>query len=147
MSKKKKKLTKARLAHGIKHGYRSGLEEKIAAELDAQNVQYGYETMKIEFVQPEKKRKYTPDFVLPNGIIVETKGRFTTEDRHKHLWIKEQHPDLDIRFVFSNPNTRIRKGSNTTYAIWCQKNGFQFAARSIPQAWLNEKPKKKKKKK
>lgn len=143
--KKKQKASKAdRLAHGIKHGYRSGLEEKIAAELQAQGVPYEYESMKIQYLQPEKKRKYTPDFILPNGIIIETKGRFIPEDRQKHLLIKEQHPDLDIRFVFTNPNTPIRKGSNTTYAMWCQRNGFMFAARSIPEAWIKEKPKKKK---
>ena len=61
-----------------------------------------YETQKIPFLQPEKKRSYTPDFWLPNNIVVETKGFFTVQDRQKHIWIKEQYPKLDLRFVFSN---------------------------------------------
>ena len=32
---------------------------------------------------------YTPDFVLPNGVIIETKGRFVAADRRKHLEIKK----------------------------------------------------------
>lgn len=81
---------------------------------------------------------YTPDFVLANGIIVETKGRFITSDRQKHLMIKEQHPDLDIRFVFSNPNSKLYKGSKTTYADWCDKHGFKWAKEEIPLEWIKE---------
>jgi hypothetical protein len=92
-------------------------------------------------VKPEKKAKYTPDFLLPNGIIVETKGRFLTEDRQKHLLIQAQHPELDIRFVFSNSRARISKASSTTYAMWCEKHGFRYADKLIPQAWLMEKSK------
>ena len=51
--------------------------------------------------------KYKPDFVLPNGIIIETKGQFLSSDRTKHKLIAKQNPLLDIRFVFSNPNTKI----------------------------------------
>jgi hypothetical protein len=77
-----------------------------------------------------------PDFVLPNGIIIETKGRFVTADRQKHILILEQHPHLDIRFVFSSSRTRISKKSRTTYATWCESHGFQYADRLIPEAWL-----------
>lgn len=129
---------------GVTNGYRSGLETRVAAELEAKGVEVRYEDpdCRIPYVKPEKPSRYTPDFVLPNGIIVETKGRFLTEDRQKHLLIQAQHPDLDIRFVFSNPNARINKGSPTTYATWCSKRPkpFMFAARSIPDAWLKEPP-------
>jgi hypothetical protein len=118
--------------------YRSGLEDKIVAELKALKILFTYEQHVIQYVKPARNAKYTPDFVLPNGIIVETKGRFVTADRQKHLQIKEQHPDLDIRFVFSNSNNRISKQSKTTYAMWCEKNGFLYADRSIPSAWLKE---------
>ncbi len=87
-----------------------------------------------------KPRHYTPDFPLRNGIIVETKGRFVTEDRVKHKLIKEQHPDLDIRFLFSNSRTKLSKGSPTTYGMWCTKHGFDYADKTIPQAWLDEPP-------
>lgn len=123
---------------GIREGYRSGLEEVIADQLRAKGIDPQYESTKIDYVKPSKKAKYTPDFILPNGIIIESKGRFVTADRQKHLLIKEQHPDLDIRFVFSNSRGRISKLSATTYAMWCQKNGFKYADKEIPEAWLKE---------
>jgi len=121
---------------GIREGYRSGLEERVAGELKALGIPVLFETELIEFEQPPKKRRYHPDFKLPNGILIETKGRFTSQDRQKHVWIKDQHPEIDLRFVFSNPNSRIAKGSRTTYAMWCEKNGFKYAKGSIPSAWL-----------
>lgn len=122
----------------ISKGYRSGLEERIAQELRDQGVGYTYEQEVIRYVKPERTAKYTPDFVLENGIIIETKGRFLTEDRQKHLLVKKQHPDIDIRFVFSRSKTRISKQSKTTYADWCEKHGFLFADVSIPPEWLKE---------
>lgn len=97
-----------------------------------------YETLKIPFTRPARKTFYKPDFPLPNKIIVETKGEFPTKDRQKHLAIRDQYPHLDIRFVFSNPNTRISKQSRTTYAAWCEKNKFMYAKGSVPKAWLDE---------
>lgn len=97
-----------------------------------------YEELKLEYEKPPSKHKYTPDFELPNGIVVETKGRFTAEDRAKHLLVKRQHPGRDIRFVFSNSRARLYKGSPTTYAAWCEKNGFRFADKLIPAGWLKE---------
>lgn len=99
---------------------------------------YEYESFKIHFVEPAKKRSYMPDFKLPSGIIIETKGRFLTADRQKHLLVKAQHPELDIRFVFSSSKTKIAKRSPTTYADWCRKNGFQFADKTAPEEWLKE---------
>lgn len=125
---------------GLKYGFRSGLEEKIAADLTEKGIEFAYEQLKVPFVKPPKPSKYTPDFELPNGIIVESKGRFLTEDRQKQLMVKSQHPDLDIRFVFSNSKARITKRSATTYAHWCEKNGFQYADKTIPEEWLNEPP-------
>lgn len=86
--------------------------------------------------------KYKPDFPLPNGIIVETKGWFKPEDRRKHLIIKMQHPAIDIRFVFQRSRAFITKGSKTTYGMWCEKNGFKYADKVIPDAWLKEKTRK-----
>lgn len=122
----------------LKHGCRSGLEEAVSAELAAKGIRFKYEQLMIPYVQPTKPRKYTPDFLLFNGIIIETKGRFVTADRQKHLLVKAQYPDLDIRFVFSNPNQRIGKKSKTTYAIWCESKGFLYAKVHVPDAWLIE---------
>lgn len=124
---------------GLKYGFRSGLEEAIAQDLTLKGVGFTFEELTIPYVKPEKPSRYTPDFVLTNGIIIESKGRFLTEDRQKHLLIQKQHPDLDIRFVFSNSRTKISKRSKTTYADWCIKHGFLYADKEIPDAWLKEK--------
>lgn len=125
-------------ARAIRAGYRSGLEEQIAKELRDLKVPVKYEEKKIKWVD-HKVRTYTPDFELPNGIIIESKGRFVAADRRKHLEIKKQFPEYDIRFVFSNPNAKLSKNSNTTYAQWCKRNGFEYAWRSIPLDWIKEK--------
>lgn len=127
-------------AKAIAEGWRSGLEEVTGKDLTSRGVSYTYEQEVIEYLKPARKARYTPDFkLLANGIIVETKGRFVTADRQKHLLVKEQRPDLDIRFVFSNPNTRISKQSKTTYAQWCEKYGFKYAKGRVPQEWVDEK--------
>jgi hypothetical protein len=123
---------------GLKYGFRSGLEEKIAAQLKAADVPYRFEEDHIEYLKPARTARYTPDFVLPNGIVVETKGRFVTEDRQKHIQVKAQHPGIDLRIVFSNSRSRISKKSSTTYGMWCERQGIKYADRSIPAAWLAE---------
>ena len=120
-----------------KYGYRSGLEHKISIYLNELKVEYGYENIKIEW-EDLAYRTYTPDFVLNNGIIIETKGRFMNDDRRKHIAIKEQHPELDIRFVFTNANSKLYKGAKSRYCDWCDKYGFKWSHRVIPQEWLTE---------
>ena len=126
MPKKKKTLSK--------QTFRSGFEERIASQLKRCGIDYTYESLVIEY---KRLSTYTPDFILPNGIIIETKGRWVTEDRSKHLLIKEQHPDLDIRLLFQNAHNKIRKGSKTTYAMWCEKKGILYAHKQIPKSWLS----------
>ena len=123
----------------IREGYRSGLEDLVAKQLQAAGKPFEYEPKegKIEYTKPTTSHKYTPDFVFKN-FIVETKGRFVTADRKRHKLIKEQHPDIDIRFVFSNSKTRISKTSKTTYGKWCELNGFKYADKLIPDSWLKE---------
>ena len=133
-----RKISKAR-ASAIKHGYRSGFEHTVSKELTEAKVKFEYETTVISYIKPETNHTYTIDFTLPNGILVETKGRWVLEDRKKHLLIKKQHPELDIRFVFMNPNGKIRKGSKTTYANFCDKHGIIWADKQIPKTWYKEK--------
>jgi hypothetical protein len=66
---------------------------------------------------------------------------FTAIDRRKHLAIKKQHPELDIRFVFENSNRKLRKGAKSTYAQWCIRYDFRYYTRIIPEEWLKEKVK------
>jgi len=126
----------------IKYGYRSGLEHQISLYLDEHKVKYDYENIKIEW-EDLAYRTYTPDFILYNGIIIETKGRFLAADRRKHIAIKKQHPKLDIRFVFTNSRAKLSKGAKSSYADWCIKNGFRYYDRIIPEDWLKEKGKNK----
>ena len=126
----------------LKYGYRSGLEHKISVYLKELKCKFAYETIKIEW-EDLAYRTYTPDFILNNGIIVETKGRFVASDRRKHLAIKKQHPNLDIRFVFENSKNKLRKGAKSTYGQWCIKYGFRYYDRIIPEDWIKEKGKNK----
>ena len=125
-------------SRAIKNGYRSGLEVRLSDQLKSLSIPFEYEKFKIKYVVPESVHVYTPDFKLPNKIIIESKGRFVSEDRKKHLLVKQQRPDLDIRFVFSNSKAKINKGSKTSYADWCIKHGFLYADKLIPEEWINE---------
>lgn len=122
--------------------FRSKFEKQVASALKRAGAPYRYEEDVIHYEQPAKRRRYTPDFVLPNGIILEVKGYMTPADRSKHLWVREHNPDLDIRFVFQNPNTRISTRSRTRLREWAENAGFLWCCGpSIPRAWLNEKQK------
>ena len=133
-------------------GYRSGLEERIAKALRRSKVPFKYEPSdgKIPYTLPVTKHKYTPDFYITTKskkvIIIEAKGRWVYSDRLKHLMIKQQHPHLDIRFVFSNSNSKIRKGSKVTYADICNGKGrgafkgitWKYYDKIIPTNWIKE---------
>lgn len=118
------------------HKFRSGSELRVANDLEDRGIAYEYEHRKV--IYQKKPSKYLIDFELPNGIIVEVKGRFVGSDRAKHLLVKAQHPDLDIRFVFDNPNRKLYTGSSNTYADWCEKHGFKYATKYVPKEWLDE---------
>ena len=126
----------------IKHGFRSGLEDNVNDLLKEQNKSFSYESEKISYIQPQTKHNYTPDFVLNkidgNKMYVETKGRWVKTDRLKFDLIFQQYPNIDIRFVFQNPNAKLYKGSKTTYAQYCDKKGWYWAKKEIPEEWLNQ---------
>lgn len=121
-----------------KYGFKSGLEENISVQIESKGIKVEYETEKLAYTIPASQHTYNPDFKLPNGIFVETKGRFVAADRKKHLLVKAQNPNLDIRFVFSNSKNKITKSSKTTYADWCDKNGYKYADKEIPDSWFLE---------
>ena len=115
-----RRISKAR-SNAIKHGYRSGFEHKVADQLKESKTKFQYEKTVIDYIKPETTHKYTVDFTLPNGILVETKGRWVLEDR---------------KIVFQNPRGKIRKGSKTTYADFCDKHGIIWAEKQVPKEWL-----------
>ncbi|WP_246591071.1 hypothetical protein [Aminobacter anthyllidis] len=116
----------------------------MARQLRLSGCEFGFEVDKIDYVKPAKKAKYNPDFHTlkkrdGTKLYIEGKGRFLTEDRQKHLLIRQQHPELDIRFVFQNARAKISKTSTTTYAKWCEDKGFLYADKGIiPKEWLAE---------
>lgn len=97
-------------------------------ELDRLGVGYVYEKERVPY---HKLHHYTPDFFLANGVIVEYKGYFKSSDRSKHLLVKQEHPELDIRFVFERDLT-LSKKSSTRYSDWCKKHGFKCIV--LPQS-------------
>ena len=120
---------------------RRGFEIEIIGSLRDNNIQFDYEAEKLGYVIPESFHRYTPDFRLEgkNGIIyIETKGKLTPIECKKHLLVKAQHEDIDLRFIFSNANKKLRKGSQTTYGMWAEKHGFKYAHKIIPEEWLEE---------
>ena len=133
----RRKQSKKR-SSALKNGYRSGLEEDVDTELKRAGVNGQYEENKLHYSKPSTNHTYTPDFRLPNGIYIETKGRFVLADRQKHILLKTQLPDIDLRFVFQNSRNKIRKGSKTTYADWCIKHGFLYSDKDVPNSWINE---------
>jgi hypothetical protein len=120
--------------------------------LDYLGVSFRYEDMRINWLEeitkgycvkcgatrPRILRSYTPDFVLPNGIILECKGKFVAEERKKHAAIKEQHPELDIRLLFQY-DSKITKNSKTRYTEWCRKKEIPAAVgHKLPDHWREE---------
>lgn len=118
--------------------YRSKLEQKVAQSLESDDCEYEYEPVEIRYTIPSKIARYTPDFRLPNGILIEVKGLWDATDRRKQALVRAAHPELDIRFVFANPWNRISKQSDTTYADYCDKLGWKYAKGRVPTSWMKE---------
>ena len=100
--------------------YRSGLEKVVAKFLKDKQKRLRYEDLKIDW-KDLRYRTYTPDFVLDNGIIVETKGIFDSEDRRKHIAVREQHPETSglysVTLTLSctrEPRVRMQFGVRST---------------------------------
>lgn len=123
--------------------YRSGFEKKVAASLKDRKVPFKYEQGKVPYIVPESKHNYVPDFELPNGIMVEAKGKLDRAARKKMVLVIAQNPDLDIRMLFMRDNY-IAKGSKTKYSEWCKKNGIKYHVSvngDIPDSWIAEEKK------
>ena len=120
-----------------KNRYRSKYEEDVCSKLIEKRVKFDYESVNLYYDITEQRR-YLPDIILPNGIIIELKGRFTAKDRKKMLLVIEQHPNLDIRMVFMRSKNKLHKNSQSTYAQWCDKNNIKWADKYIPDEWIRE---------
>ena len=130
-------------ANALKHGYKSGLELTVSEQIKNTEYDLKYETETLNYIVPERKAKYTPDFVFTkkNGefMFIETKGRWTTADRTKMKHVLASNPGIDIRMVFQNPNQKLAKSSPTTYEAFAKKLGISHVAKKdIPAEWLTE---------
>lgn len=115
--------------------FRSNYEKTVYQTAKEGGFSVEYEPFSLSYLV---KGNYYPDFILPNGIIVEAKGYFDSRARAKMVAVKKHNPNLDIRMLFMNSKTKVRKGSKLTYADWCNKYGFPFADGMIPVEWFNE---------
>ena len=114
--------------------FRSGLEEQVAKLLSGLGISYEYESEKLGYTI---EHHYTPDFVLPNYVYLETKGYWSAEDRRKILNVKKSNPEVDLRMGFQAPFNKINKKSKTTYAKWCEKHDIPWTAyHNIPLDWF-----------
>lgn len=114
--------------------FRSIFERTIDTDLKSRKVKFTYETLELPYTL---YCVYHPDFILSNGIIVEAKGRLVSDEKRKMIAVKEQHPELDIRFCFMYPHRKIEK-TKQTHAEWATRNGFKWCGERIPQEWIDE---------
>src|SRR5574343_837617 len=107
---------------------RSKLELKFEEIIKEFDVAYDYEVTKIPYTIPESNHNYTVDWTFINGLLVETKGYLSDhKERYKYVLLKQQHPDLDLRFVFDNPN-KLCGGTKQTHGAWATKYGFKWCS-------------------
>lgn len=105
--------------------YKSKYENEVAQILGSL---VKYETDILYYIVPETIRKYNPDFTFKSKkpIYLETKGKWTPEDRKKHVLLKEQYPDIKIVLLFQDASKRISKKSKTTYGEWATKHNLTW---------------------
>jgi len=105
---------------------RSRLEENFEYLLNDLNIDYKYEDKKLIYIIPESQHTYLIDWSLPNNIYIETKGYLSDhKERSKYILIKQQYPNIDLRFIFENPN-KLCGGTKYTHEVWAIKNGFKY---------------------
>lgn len=136
--------------------FRSKFEESISRELTNMGVAFEYESLIVPYTKPQRLTKrvkelhglsddfvsigyfsYLVDFLLPNGVCIETKGRFTASDRTKMIAVSQQNPHLKIKMLFQR-DQRIHSGSSTFYSDWCKAHVIDYAISHVPERWLNE---------
>lgn len=123
---------------GKRPKFRSKFEKAIYehAQEHQRPIEYEPTCPAVHYTAPAR---YIPDFRLPNGILVESKGYLSARDRRKMLLVNRANPELDIRFVFQRANNRLTKSHNSmTYWQWAEKHGFKWDEGTIPEEWFNE---------
>ena len=133
-------LRPGRRTHYAGTSYRSEFEADVARGLDSNGVEFAYESENYLY---STAHNYTPDFVLPGGVVVEAKGYFDAQDRRTLLEVRKQHPAMDLRILFQKADRRLtpkrRAKKSMTYGEWATKHGFIWAeGPNIPKEWILE---------
>lgn len=121
--------------------FKSEFEANVADKLTDLGVKWEYEPEKFKWHKP---CYYTPDFkvTLDDGttFYLESKGYFPPEDQAKMAGVHAEYPDMDLRFVFQNPNSKIyplpKKKEPTLYSQWAEKRGFKWCGKEVPDEWI-----------
>lgn len=132
--------------------YKSKLEEEFHSRIGKS---WDYEMPKIDYVIPQRKSSYTPDFakVIPGvGVVyLETKGRFRTRaEAQKYLHIRKSlGKDEQLVFILQGKNAKMpgkegRKSKVTgqklkkeTMEQWLTRHGFKwFYAKDFKEGYL-----------
>lgn len=107
---------------------RSKLEERLERIFLDNSISYQYEGDKINYLVPESKHTYLVDWTLPNGLLLESKGYLSDlTERNKYILIKKQHPNIDLRFIFADPEKKCG-GVKMTHKEYAVKNGFKYCS-------------------
>lgn len=127
-------------------GFASAFEYEVAQQIKDAGGEYEYERESYEWMEKipravcgdcggaaYARRSYTPDFFLPNGRIIEVKGRFTVKDRKIAVAMKEAGVVICYLFGFDN---KLNRTSKTRYTDWCAQQGLECAVKEIPKEWL-----------
>lgn len=94
-----------------------------------------YEKDKIAYTVPETSRTYHPDWFIGDRRYIETKGRFTSYDRSKTLWVRKSNPEITVYLLFQDSKKTLSKKSKTTYGDWCNKHGIPWADIRDTEKW------------
>ena len=121
--------------------FRSQFEDRFAYDLCRRGIDFRYERPvdRIAWVKPATEHVYSPDFVVIRSdghrIYCELKGRLDSDSMVKMALVVKQRPDLDIRMVFQNCNSRAGRTKRTA-ASWSDKHGIRWCERLLPESWL-----------
>lgn len=133
---------------------RSNYEERVGVSITTHGVQFEYEPWLCAYYssvrgstcadcggnQILKLRWYTPDFVLPNGLIIEAKGKLTGANRTKILDILDTSEYItrdNFRLLFMEDNKYGSAGRR--YSDWAEQYGIVYHVSRIgevPESWL-----------
>lgn len=116
--------------------FRSKFEESIYEAAMRSRKKLVHEPYFIPYII---KGSYLPDFVMPNGIIIEAKGYLDAASCRKMKAVKATNPDLDVRFVLQNANGKRNKRAKLKNWEWCERHGFPWSEGTIPLSWWKEK--------